>query len=75
VSPTPGKAVADAVVTLRPPPVQPGRCSGKAYSVSQKDLQFHPFVLVVPAGAAVSFPNLDPTKHHVYSFSPASGSN
>jgi hypothetical protein len=26
---------------------------------------------VVPVGADVSFPNLDPTKHHVYSFSPA----
>jgi plastocyanin len=67
-----GKPVANAVVTLRPAagaarpmPV------GKAYSVSQKDLQFHPFVLVVPAGATVSFPNLDPTKHHVYSFSQA----
>jgi plastocyanin len=67
-----GKPVANAVVTLhpaagaaRPMPV------GKAYTVSQKDLQFHPFVLVVPAGATVSFPNLDPTKHHVYSFSAA----
>lgn len=67
-----GKPVANAVVTLRPVggaarpmPV------GKAYSVSQKDLKFHPFVLVVPAGATVSFPNLDPTKHHVYSFSAA----
>jgi hypothetical protein len=26
---------------------------------------------VVPVGADVSFPNLDPTKHHVYSFSAA----
>ena len=26
---------------------------------------------MVPVGADVSFPNLDPTKHHVYSFSPA----
>jgi hypothetical protein len=34
-------------------------------------MQFHPFVLVVPLGAKVSFPNLDPTRHHVYSFSPA----
>ena len=34
-------------------------------------MQFHPFVLVVPVGAKVSFPNLDPTRHHVYSFSPA----
>jgi hypothetical protein len=26
---------------------------------------------IVPVGADVSFPNFDPTKHHVYSFSPA----
>ena len=34
-------------------------------------MQFHPFLTIVPVGADVSFPNLDPTKHHVYSFSPA----
>ena len=39
--------------------------------VSQKNIQFHPFLTVVPVGADVSFPNFDPTKHHVYSFSPA----
>ena len=67
-----GKPVRNAVVTLRPAggAARPMRVAG-AYSVSQKDLQFHPFVLVVPVGATVSFPNLDPTKHHVYSFSPA----
>jgi hypothetical protein len=32
-------------------------------------VQFHPFLSIVPVGADVSFPNLDPTKHHVYSFS------
>lgn len=37
----------------------------------QKSLQFQPFVSVVPVGSTVSFPNFDPTKHHVYSFSPA----
>ncbi|HET6942615.1 MAG TPA: methylamine utilization protein, partial [Sphingomicrobium sp.] len=45
--------------------------TGGTFSVSQRDMQFHPFVLVVPVGAKVSFPNLDPTRHHVYSFSPA----
>ena len=67
-----GRPVSDAVVTLRPigaalrAPVLSG-----GYSVSQQNLQFHPFVLVVPVGANVSFPNRDATKHHVYSFSPA----
>ena len=39
--------------------------------ISQHDLQFDPFVLVVPTGAEVNFPNEDKVKHHVYSFSPA----
>jgi hypothetical protein len=39
--------------------------------IEQKDLAVHPFVLVIPRGASVSFPNLDQTRHHVYSFSPA----
>jgi hypothetical protein len=32
---------------------------------------FMPFVLVVPVGSTVDFTNLDPFRHHVYSFSPA----
>jgi len=39
--------------------------------MAQQNMQFHPFVLVVPVGATVSFPNRDSTKHDVYSFSPA----
>lgn len=66
-----GKPVSDAVVTLRPDGPQRTMRGQASYAVSQRDLQFHPFVLVVPVGATVSFPNLDPTKHHVYSFSPA----
>lgn len=65
-----GRPVKDAVVILHAGP-SPKPASGGSFSVSQKDMQFHPFVLVVPVGAKVSFPNLDPTRHHVYSFSPA----
>ena len=67
-----GRPVRDAVVTVRPNRggATPLRQSGR-YTVAQKDMQFHPYVLVVPAGASVSFPNHDATKHHVYSFSPA----
>jgi plastocyanin len=67
-----GRPVRDAVVTLypAPPSARPPRPGGH-YVVSQQKLQFHPFLTIVPAGADVSFPNLDPTKHHVYSFSPA----
>jgi plastocyanin len=67
-----GRPVHDAVVILRPAgaAARTPRPSGR-YEVSQKNLQFHPFLTVIPVGADVSFPNLDPTKHHVYSFSPA----
>jgi plastocyanin len=41
------------------------------YVMNQKDMQFDPFVLIVPVGATVAFPNRDPFRHHVYSFSPA----
>jgi plastocyanin len=67
-----GRPVRDAVVTLYPSggAARAPRAGGH-YVVSQKDIQFHPFLTIVPVGADVSFPNLDNTKHHVYSFSPA----
>jgi plastocyanin len=67
-----GAAVPNAVVTLypggRPAPLGGGR---QSFQIAQRDLQFSPFVLVVPVGAQVSFPNFDNVRHHVYSFSPA----
>jgi hypothetical protein len=39
-------------------------------AIEQKDRQFIPLVTVVQAGTAVAFPNRDPIRHHVYSFSP-----
>jgi plastocyanin len=67
-----GHPVRDAVVTLYPSgaAARPPRVGGRVV-VAQQNLQFRPFLTVVPVGADVSFPNLDPTKHHVYSFSPA----
>ena len=66
-----GHPVKDAVVTLYPAASQRAPKPGGRYMVSQQNLQFHPFMTIVPVGADVSFPNLDPTKHHVYSFSAA----
>ncbi|MGQ0659634.1 methylamine utilization protein [Sphingosinicella sp.] len=65
-----GQPVPHAVLTLYPGgrPTPPAR--GGAYRVEQRDLQFSPFVLVVPPGSDVSFPNFDNVRHHVYSFSP-----
>jgi plastocyanin len=67
-----GRPVSDAVVTVNPsgPAARKASVSGP-YVLAQKGMKFIPFVLVVPVGARVSFPNYDPTKHHVYSFSRA----
>jgi plastocyanin len=67
-----GRPVRDAVVTLYPAgnAARSPRVGGR-FIVAQQNLQFRPFLTIVPVGADVSFPNLDPTKHHVYSFSPA----
>ena len=66
-----GRPVHDAVVTLYPAGVSRPAHAGGRYVVAQQNLQFRPFLTVVPVGADVSFPNLDPMKHHVYSFSAA----
>jgi plastocyanin len=62
-----GKPLSDAVVTLPGNGAKPA--FGWKFEVAQKDKQFIPFVLVVPQGAEVTFPNLDKFRHHVYSFS------
>jgi plastocyanin len=67
-----GAPVRDAVVSLypggRPAPLPAGR---RSYEIAQRNIQFSPFVLVVPIGSSVAFPNYDPVRHHVYSFSAA----
>jgi plastocyanin len=63
-----GKPVADAVVILDAPSSAKPR-PGK-FTINQKNMQFVPAVLVVPAGSTIDFTNLDPFRHHVYSFSP-----
>lgn len=63
-----GKPVRDAVVILNVPG---NAAAGRPaqYRVTQKDMEFQPFVLVIPVGSTVDFANLDPVRHHVYSFS------
>jgi plastocyanin len=68
---TPGGApVADAVVSVQAPFAGPIKFTWP-YRMAQQNIHFDPFVLVVPVGADVAFPNLDKVRHHVYSFSPA----
>lgn len=65
-----GQPVANAVVTVAAPHTGPIRFPWP-YRMAQQNMQFDPFVLIVPVGADVSFPNLDTVRHHVYSFSAA----
>ena len=62
-------SIADAVVELIPAVTPTQVADIQHYQMSQKDRTFVPFVLAVPKGAKVDFPNLDRTRHHVYSFS------
>jgi plastocyanin len=65
------KPVADAVVTAYPIGAKSGAIRfAWPTEMVQRNLQYDPFVLIVPVGADVSFPNRDPVRHHVYSFSP-----
>lgn len=66
-----GQPVADAVVSFRPAAGAPAPRSAGPYVMDQDNIQFHPFVLVVPVGSDVTFPNHDKVRHHVYSFSAA----
>lgn len=55
--------IADAAGRAAPPPAR--------FVINQRNMQFVPYVLVIPVGSTVEFGNLDPYRHHVYSFSPA----
>ncbi|MBO6227633.1 methylamine utilization protein [Shewanella baltica] len=65
------QAIADTVVELIPAVMPDKAMPVGHYEMSQKNRTFIPFVLAVPKGAKVDFPNLDRTRHHVYSFSEA----
>lgn len=62
-------AVEDAVVELLPLDAAMMASGNIQNEMSQQDRTFIPFVLTVPKGTPVNFPNLDRTRHHVYSFS------
>lgn len=66
-----GAPVEDAAVVLEP-------LSGAALSarpppaaIEQIGREFVPYLTIVQTGTITEFPNRDPFKHHVYSFSPA----
>jgi plastocyanin len=67
-----GAPVRNAVVSLYPGgKAVPASAPRAPLRMAQQNTQFSPFVLVVPVGGEVAFPNYDSFRHHVYSFSPA----
>ena len=64
-----GRPVEDAVV-IADAAGRPAPPAGR-FLINQRNMQFVPYVLVIPVGSTVEFGNLDPYRHHVYSFSPA----
>ena len=63
-----GNPVQDAVVFVQS---QSGTTLNQIERMVQRNESFNPFVLPVAIGTTVEFPNEDPFRHHVYSFSPA----
>ena len=67
-----GAAVANAIVSASP--AGQGALAAKPgtkATMIQKNKQFMPFVLPIQVGTTVDFPNNDPFRHQVYSFSRA----
>lgn len=65
-----GQPLPGAVVFLESREARAAVKPAAGVEVAQVDKQFTPAVTVVPVGTAVSFPNRDAVRHHVYSFSP-----
>jgi plastocyanin len=65
-----GRPLAGAVVFLESAQARRQLRPLAQAEMGQAGKQFVPQVLVVPVGTAVSFPNRDTVRHHVYSFSP-----
>ncbi len=64
-----GKALAGAAVFLESREARQLFKPLQIADMAQVGRQFTPSVLIVPTGTAVSFPNRDTVRHHVYSFS------
>ncbi|MFC0339080.1 hypothetical protein [Kushneria avicenniae] len=59
-----------AVIEISLPEGRRDAVSDEHYEIVQRDARFNPQVSVIPVGTLVSFPNLDITRHQVFSFSP-----
>lgn len=67
-----GKGLDDVVVFMTPASVPAQRALSvrnvKKQAMIQYRRTYYPYVLPIPKGGKVIFPNLDSTKHHVFSF-------
>ncbi|PKM18229.1 MAG: methylamine utilization protein [Gammaproteobacteria bacterium HGW-Gammaproteobacteria-15] len=64
-----GQPMAGAVVFLESAAASAAVKPAATAQIIQRDTTFIPEVLVIPRGSAVTFPNQDTVRHHVYSFS------
>lgn len=71
VTDTGGKPLSGAVVMLEPVSGRLPVAPMQGVEISQAKRQFNPAVTIVTVGTAVTFPNFDSVRHHVYSFSAA----
>ncbi len=62
-----GQPSADAIVYLNEPAASTETMRA---SIKQLNMKFQPEFLAVPVGSTVTFPNLDPFFHNIYSLSP-----
>jgi plastocyanin len=65
------RALPGAVVFLESPEARAQVKPLAGVEIAQEQRRFTPDVSIVTVGSAVSFPNRDVVRHHVYSFSPA----
>lgn len=66
-----GKPLPGAAVFLESREARMAVKPAQGAEMAQRNKQFDPRTLIVPAGTSVFFPNYDTVRHHVYSFSPA----
>jgi plastocyanin len=64
-----GQPIPDAAVAVEVKG-RPARATAAKAEIGQRERQFTPQLLIVQTGTAVSFPNFDTVRHHVYSISP-----
>ena len=71
VSSPAGQPVVDAGVYATLLSGEPPQRPKRDITIEQSNKQFVPLVSIAQTGTMVNFPNRDPFRHHVYSFSPA----